>query len=78
MSIFRLTGVAVSFLAFLIGGYEFVYLGLGENERAIEWLEKAFEERAGRLVYLRAERAFDPLRGDPRFQRMVERLNFPK
>jgi serine/threonine-protein kinase len=55
----------------------FVYVGLGENDKAIQWLEKAFEERAGRLVYLRVERAFDPLRSDPRFQRLVERLRFP-
>lgn len=55
----------------------FLYVGLGDTEHAIEWLERAFEERAGRLVYLRAEHAFDPLRSDPRFQRMVEQLRFP-
>jgi hypothetical protein len=35
------------------------------------------EERSGRLVYLGIERAFDPLRSDPRFQDLVRRLRLP-
>jgi serine/threonine protein kinase/Flp pilus assembly protein TadD len=54
-----------------------IYMGLGDEDRAFEWLEKAYEERAGRLVYLKVERAFDPLRSDPRFGDLVRRLNFP-
>ncbi len=54
-----------------------VHLGLGDKDRAFEFLEKAYEERAGRLVYLKVERAFDPLRSDPRFGGLVRRLNFP-
>jgi hypothetical protein len=42
-------------------------------------LEKAFEERAGSwFPYIRQESFFDPLRGHPRFQDLVRRLNFPK
>jgi len=37
------------------------------------------EERAGGWIpYLRQEALFDPLRGNPRFQDIVRRLNFPK
>ena len=54
-----------------------IYLGLGNNDRAFEWLEKAYQERASRLVYLKAERAFDPLRSDPRFVDLLRRLKFP-
>jgi serine/threonine-protein kinase len=54
-----------------------VYMGLGDKDRAFEWLEKAYEERAGRLVYLKVLRAFDPLRSDPRFEDLVRRLKFP-
>ena len=56
----------------------FVYVGLGDHDRAFEWLERAADERAGRLVYLRVERAFDPIRTDPRFPRLLERLRFPQ
>jgi hypothetical protein len=52
-------------------------MGLGDKDRAFEWLEKAYEERAGRLVYLKVLRAFDPLRSDPRFEDLVRRLKFP-
>jgi len=52
-------------------------MGLGDKDRAFEWLEKAYEERAGRLVYLKVEHAFDPLRSDPRFGDLVRRLKFP-
>jgi TolB-like protein/Tfp pilus assembly protein PilF len=54
-----------------------IHMGLGDKDRAFEWLEKAYEERAGRLVYLRVEHAFDPLRSDPRFGDLVRRLKFP-
>jgi adenylate cyclase len=60
--------------AFLVAD---VYVGLGEEDKAFEWLEKAYEERSGRLVYLGVERAFDPLRSDPRFQSLVKRIRLP-
>lgn len=37
-----------------------VYVGLGENDLAFEWLAKAAEERAGWLVYLKTFPKFDP------------------
>jgi serine/threonine-protein kinase len=54
-----------------------VYMGLGDKDRAFEWLEKAYEERAGRLVHLKVLRAFDPLRSDARFEDLMRRLKFP-
>ena len=50
---------------------------LGEKDMAFEWLEKAYRERSGRLVYIGVERAFDPLRSDPRFQDLVKRIRLP-
>jgi tetratricopeptide (TPR) repeat protein len=44
-----------------------VYIGLGETDRAFEWLQHACEERATALVNLKVEPAFDGLRGDRRF-----------
>jgi tetratricopeptide (TPR) repeat protein len=44
-----------------------VYIGLGETNRAFEWLQHACEERATALVNLKVEPAFDGLRSDRRF-----------
>jgi len=51
-----------------------IYTGLGEKEQAFKWLEKAYEERSGRLVYLEVEPMFDPLRADPRFTDLLRRV----
>jgi TolB-like protein/Flp pilus assembly protein TadD len=53
-----------------------VYLGLGENDDALTWMEKAFAERCSPLVYQNIEPALDPLRPDPRFQRLLHRIGF--
>jgi adenylate cyclase len=54
-----------------------VYLGLGENNQAIDWLEKAYEGRSPWLAWLKVEPMFDPLRSDPRFQALYQKMNFP-
>ncbi len=54
------------------------YLALGENARALEWMEKAYQERNWQMVFLNVEPLFDPLRGDARFQAYLRKLNFPK
>jgi TolB-like protein/Tfp pilus assembly protein PilF len=50
----------------------------GEKDRALEWLEKAYEERVQDMIYLRVSPTWDPLRDDPRFQDLVRRMNFPE
>jgi serine/threonine protein kinase/tetratricopeptide (TPR) repeat protein len=50
------------------------YALLGMKEEAFRELEKAFEERSGRLIYLGSAPEWDSLRSDPRFGRMLERL----
>jgi TolB-like protein/Tfp pilus assembly protein PilF len=54
-----------------------VYLGLGKNETAMNWLEKAYADRSNGLVFLRVEPELDPLRTNPRFIALQNRLNFP-
>jgi TolB-like protein/Flp pilus assembly protein TadD len=49
-------------------------LGLGETDAALGELERALEERAGFLAFLRVEPIFDALRDDARFRRLVERV----
>jgi serine/threonine protein kinase/Tfp pilus assembly protein PilF len=55
-----------------------IYVGLGENDRAIELLNKACDERAERLVWLRADPRFDPIRLDPRFNEIMLRMGLPR
>ena len=54
-----------------------VYLALGKNDDAINWLERAFADRSNGLVFARVEPELDPLRSDPRFVALEHKLNFP-
>jgi serine/threonine-protein kinase len=55
-------------------GLATVHLGLGNVERALDWAERALEERRGWLAYLAVNPLVDPLRGHPRFEALVARL----
>jgi TIR domain len=46
---------------------------LGEREQAVEWLNKAIEQRSGGLAKLKTEARFNLLRGDPRFADILKR-----
>jgi TolB-like protein/Tfp pilus assembly protein PilF len=50
---------------------------LGNNERTLEWLEKAYEQRDPLLVFLKAEPRFDPLSRLPRFRDLLSRIGLP-
>jgi TolB-like protein/DNA-binding winged helix-turn-helix (wHTH) protein/Tfp pilus assembly protein PilF len=56
------------------GSFLIVYLGLGENEQAFVWLEKAYKEQSNILQFVKVHPLFDPLRGDPRFADLVRRV----
>jgi TolB-like protein/Tfp pilus assembly protein PilF len=52
-----------------------VHLGLGERELALSALEKSFAELNGNtLEYIRSDPYLDPLRGDPRFEALAEKI----
>nr|AUN37162.1 serine/threonine protein kinase [uncultured bacterium] len=51
-----------------------VYVGMGEKEKAFEWLDKAYDQRDDFLAYLKADPRFDPLRVDARFDNILHRL----
>jgi tetratricopeptide (TPR) repeat protein len=55
-----------------------IYIGLGDKNQAFEWLDKAYNERSEYLVYLPTEPTADPLRKDPRFDALLERLGLRK
>ena len=53
-----------------------IYASLGDRDQAMNWLEKAYEERFNPGVLLRP--GFDPLRSDPRFEDLVHRIGLPR
>ncbi len=53
------------------------YARAGENDRALEWLERAYEARDPNLVYIGVQPLFDSVRDDPRFQDLLRRMNLP-
>lgn len=50
------------------------YASLGEFDKAFEALEKAFSDRSAGLIYLHLDPAYEPLKADPRFGSLVERI----
>ena len=49
-------------------------IALGRNQDALDWIDKAFDERRGWLAYLNVHPVVDPLREEPRFRQMVEKM----
>jgi tetratricopeptide (TPR) repeat protein len=54
-----------------------VYAALGDTGRALDWLERAFSERAQLIGWLPREPVFDSLRGEPRYAALVAQLDLP-
>ncbi len=52
----------------------YVHLPLGENDIALDLLEKAYQERSGCLTDLKVDRDWDPLRSDPRFTDLLKKV----
>ena len=51
-----------------------IYMALGEKDKAIDYLERAYRDRA--LSNIKVDPMLDPLRGDPRFEALVAKI-FP-
>jgi tetratricopeptide (TPR) repeat protein len=54
-----------------------IHIGLGEIERAIEYLEKCYEEHSHWLIYLHLDPGLDALRDNPGFQSLLRRVGLP-
>jgi hypothetical protein len=55
----------------------FVHTGLGEQERALDLLEEAFDKRAGAMYGVKGSFLLAPLRSHPRFKALLKRMNVP-
>jgi tetratricopeptide (TPR) repeat protein len=57
--------------------FALVHIGLGEEEQALDWLERGYDERALLMVFLKTWPLYDPLRDEPRFEELLSKMNFP-
>ena len=51
-----------------------VHVGLGDNDRAFQWLEEAVSVRSTPLAYLKFDPEWNPIRDDPRFAQLISRI----
>jgi tetratricopeptide (TPR) repeat protein len=54
-----------------------IHIGLGDYDRAIEYLQRSYEEHSHWLIYLHIDPSVDELRGDPRFKDLLKRVGLP-
>jgi TolB-like protein/DNA-binding winged helix-turn-helix (wHTH) protein/Tfp pilus assembly protein PilF len=53
-----------------------IHIGLGEDDQALSWLERAYQEHDWLLVILKVDPRFDRVRKGPRFQNLLAKVGF--
>ena len=51
-----------------------IYLGLGQKEKCLDWLEKSYEQQDSACWYLEIDQIYDGIRNEPRFQALVKKI----
>ena len=51
-----------------------IYLGLGEKDKALNWLEKCYDEQDIVCWYLKVDPLYDGIRNEPRFQALLKKV----
>src|SRR6202165_4178242 len=54
----------------------YIYTGLGDKNKAFEWLEKAYQERSDSLAWFRFDPESKVLQSDPRFAALMRKVGF--
>jgi TolB-like protein/Tfp pilus assembly protein PilF len=54
-----------------------IHLGLGEKEKALDWLEKSYQDQESACWYLKVDPIYDRVRTEPRFQALVQKVFGP-
>ena len=52
-----------------------LYAGLEENDKAFEWMEKAYDAHDWFLIFMKSDIEWDPVRSDPRFTEFLKKMN---
>ncbi len=55
-----------------------VYAALGDKDRAFQWLEGAFRDRALSMLLVKTDPRVDSLRSDPRYAELLRRMGLPE
>ena len=58
--------------------FALVYAGLNDKDKALEWLQKAYEEKSGSVRYLRMEPRLQNLRNEPRYIELMKKIGLEK
>ncbi len=67
--------IKLSSVRFVSGSHiAIIYNGLGETDRALEWLEKGYEQRDPKMAFLKVDPKMSNLRSEPRFVDLLRRL----
>jgi TolB-like protein/DNA-binding winged helix-turn-helix (wHTH) protein/Flp pilus assembly protein TadD len=61
----------------LSSGLPYIYAALGDRDRALHWLEQAYQQRVSNLVFIKQAPPFESLHGDPRFEDLLRRIGIP-
>jgi len=54
-----------------------IHAQMGEIDTAFEWLEKAYQDHEVEMYWLKVEPPFEPLRSDPKWEVMLDKVGFP-
>jgi len=54
-----------------------IYMGLGDKDKAMEYFQQGYREHSLQMLFLKRAPTYDPMRGDPRFQKLIQDLKFP-
>ena len=60
------------------GMWTLLHLGLGEKDKALDWLEKCYEDQDVLCLLLKVWQIYDPLRTEPRFQALLKKVGLDK
>jgi len=52
-----------------------LYVALGDRQKALDWLERAYDQNTWAMYLIKVEPMFDPLHGEPRFEALVQKMN---
>ena len=55
-----------------------IYLGLGEKDKALDWLEKCYEDQDGACWWLKVDPIYDGMRDEPRFKAVLKKVGLDK